>query len=131
MTERGTVLGENSSERAERRIWTAGVVDEQTATVRVLGPGQDAATAALAGDLLQIAEQALQDRPMAERIVTAILRNQSQLVTTATRAVTPGQREAAQEALARTVRRAVLDALPQAHGEPRPAQECIDENPSP
>lgn len=105
-------MGENSNERAERRVWTAGVVDEQTATVRVLGPGQDAAATALASDLLQIAEQALQDRPMAERVVTAILRNQSQLVTTATRAVTPGQREAAQEALARAVRRAVLDALP-------------------
>lgn len=105
-------MGENSNERAERRVWTAGLVDEQAANVRVLGPGQDAAATALAGDLLQMAEQALQDRPMAERIVTAILRNQSQLVTTATRSVTPGQREAAHEALARAVRRAVLDALP-------------------
>jgi hypothetical protein len=105
-------LAEQSSERAERRVWTPEVVDEQTVTIRTLGPGQDAAATELGGELLQIAEKALNDRSAAERIVTTILQTQGDLVTTAVRALTPDQRQAARDGLARAVRRAALDALP-------------------
>jgi hypothetical protein len=105
-------VAEQSSERAERRVWTPEVVDEQTVTIRTLGPGQDAAATELGGELLQIAEKALNDRSAAERIVTTILQTQGDLVTTAVRALTPDQRQAARDGLARAVRRAALDALP-------------------
>ncbi len=93
-------------------MWTPELVNEQTGTIRTLGPGQHAAATELGGELLQIAEKALNDRPSAERIVTTILQTQNDLVTTAIRAVTPGEREAARDALARAVRRAALDSLP-------------------
>jgi hypothetical protein len=105
-------LAENSSDRAERRIWKPEVVDEQTATLRARGPGHDAAATALAAALVDLAEQAIHDRSAAEAIVDDIVRSEAALVTIASRAVTPSQGEAAEATLARMVRRAVLDALP-------------------
>ncbi len=98
--------------RAERPVWTPSTDAVQTATVRPMGPGQDVAATSLAAELLAIAEPALADRFAAERLVTAIMRNQNQLVTSAIGAATQSQREVARQALERTVRRAVLDSLP-------------------
>ena len=105
------------------------MVDEQTVTIRTLGPGQDAAATELGGELLQIAEKALNDRSAAERIVTTILQTEADLVTTAVQALTPDQRQAARDGLARAVRRAALDALPPVV--PPPTTDSVPRRPAP
>ena len=122
-------MAEQSSERAGRRVWTPEVVDEQTVTIRTLGPGQDAAATELGGELRQIAEKALNDQSAAERIVTTILQTEGDLVTTAVRALTPDQRQAARDGLARAVRRAALDALPPVV--PPPTTDSLPRRPAP
>ncbi len=117
------MVADQSRERAERRVWTPELVDEQTATIRVIGGAAEAAAPALASQLLEIAERALGDRPAAERLVAAVIQGNGQLVATATRAGNPEQREAAEAALASAVRRAVLDAVPPVRpaGRPEPS----------
>jgi hypothetical protein len=122
MTGQEQAKSEMAGESGERRVWVPERADESRANVRVLASTPDAATAALSADLLEIAERGFGERPAAERIVGAILHNESQLVAAATRTASAAQREAAQATLASMVRRAVLDALPPVvPGSPTPA----------
>lgn len=129
------VLSEDMSERGERRQWTPRLAseadlparpsssNEATAPVAAFAaPPQDAAMAAVRGELLAVATAGLGEGPAAERVVAMTLQAERHLATTAMRAAFAAEREAALAELTRLVRRAALDALPPVIAPTSPAE---------
>lgn len=110
--QKGETLSDRSTDQTERSVWQPSQGASGQGTVRVIGPTQDVAAAAIYNELLEIAERALGDRTTAERLVSGIFRGNGQLVAAASHTVSSAQRETAKTELVRMVRRAALDALP-------------------
>lgn len=105
-------MSDGSSEKGERTVWQPTHAVSGQGAVRVIGPTQDAAAAAIFAELIEIGERSLGDRAAAEHLVSGLFRANGQLVAAASHTVASAQREAAKSELARMVRRAALDAVP-------------------